>query len=76
MRSEGGPPWRRGGFGTVRRVRGGVAALTRYGVEVGSAFNLCSASGGSDLTAALGFTIGACKALSDAVLQPGLASPR
>jgi hypothetical protein len=45
-----------------------VAALTRYGVEVGSAFSLLGQHE-NDLTAALGFTMARCKALSDAVLR-------
>ncbi len=45
-----------------------MAALTRYGVEVGSAFSLLGQHE-NDLTAALGFTMARCKALSDAVLS-------
>ncbi len=44
-----------------------MASLTRYGTEVGSAFSLLGQSE-NDLTAALGFTLSRCRALSDAVL--------
>lgn len=46
----------------------------RYGAEVGSAFSLLGQDE-NDLTAALGFTMARCKALSDAILSrvwPGL----
>lgn len=42
--------------------------LTRYGVEVGSAFSLMGQNE-NDLTAALGFTMARCPALGDAVLR-------
>lgn len=45
-----------------------MAALTRYGVEVASAFSLLGQNE-NDLTAALGFTMARCKALNDAVLH-------
>lgn len=51
-----------------------MASLTRYGAEVGSAFSLLGQDE-NDLTAALGFTLARCKALSDAILSrvwPGL----
>ncbi|SBS78143.1 conserved hypothetical protein [uncultured Mycobacterium sp.] len=45
-----------------------MASLTRYGCEVGSAFSLLGQDE-NDLTAALGFTMARCPALSDAVLN-------
>lgn len=45
-----------------------MATLTRFGVEVGSAFNLLGQNE-NDLTAALGFTMARCGALSDAMLR-------
>ena len=45
-----------------------MASLTRYGTEVGSAFSLLGQNE-NDLTAALGFTMARCTALSDAILR-------
>ena len=45
-----------------------MASLTRYGAEVGSAFSLLGQNE-NDLTAALGFTMARCSALSHAVLS-------
>ncbi|WP_342314737.1 hypothetical protein LIX17_25050 (plasmid) [Mycobacterium avium subsp. hominissuis] len=45
-----------------------MASLTRYGSEVGSAFSLLGQNE-NDLTAALGFTMARCTALSGAVLS-------
>lgn len=45
-----------------------MAALTRYSVEVGSAFSLLGQNE-NDLTAALGFTMARCAVFSDAVLR-------
>lgn len=44
-----------------------MAALTRYGAEVGSVFSLLGRDE-NDLTAALGFTMARCQALSEAIL--------
>ena len=45
-----------------------MTPLTRYGIEVGSAFSLLGQNE-NDLTAALGFTMARCRAFSDAVLH-------
>lgn len=45
-----------------------MASLTRYGTEVGSAFSLLGQNE-NDLTAALGFTMARCTALSNAILR-------
>ncbi|OCB20048.1 MULTISPECIES: hypothetical protein [Mycobacterium] len=45
-----------------------MASLTRYGAEVESAFSLLGQNE-NDLTAALGFTMARCTALSDAILR-------